>query len=84
MKRPTKCILDWHDGRRLALLCKTPRTTESLRNQYDFWVSQYAYGPSPSLDFYMERLEKEGLLEYIAGKWHVTNKALEYIMGNDL
>ncbi|MEM3526121.1 MAG: hypothetical protein QXV37_01795 [Candidatus Jordarchaeaceae archaeon] len=30
-------ILDFEDARRIALLCQTPRTTEYLRQQYEYW-----------------------------------------------
>lgn len=38
--RYKSCILDFEDGRKIALLCQPPRTTEFLRQQYDFWQSQ--------------------------------------------
>lgn len=81
LRKPKSCILDLEDGRKIAILCQTPRTTEFLRQQYDYWESQSSvvflggYG----FDDYMKRLEKQGFLEYINGKWQVTTKALEYI-----
>ena len=74
-------ILDFSDARKIALLCQTPRNTEFLREQYDYWQRQSTvfiaggYG----FDDYMKRLEKESFLEYSNGKWQVTTKALEYI-----
>jgi len=80
-KKPKSCILDFTDGRKIALVCQTPRTTDFLRQQYDYWKSQErgifigGYG----FDDYMKRLEKEGFLKYIDGTWQVTTKALEYV-----
>jgi hypothetical protein len=74
-------ILDFSDARNIAILCQTPRTTEFLRKQYDYWESQSSavfiggYG----FNDYMKFLEKEGYLEYINGKWHVTQSAIDYI-----
>lgn len=80
-KRYKRYILDLEDGRRIALLCQTRRTTEFLRQRYDYWESQSGVVVLGGYRFndYMKRLEKEGFLEYINGKWQVTNKALEYI-----
>jgi hypothetical protein len=75
------CILDLNYGRKIALLCQIPRTTDFLRQQYNYWESQSSvtviggYG----FDDYMKRLEKESFLVYANGKWQVTIKALEYI-----
>lgn len=80
-RRRRRCILDFEDARRIALLCQTPRTTAFLKQRYDYWESQSSlvflggYG----FDDYMKRSEKEGFLEYIEGRWRVTTKALEYI-----
>ena len=80
-KRRKSCILDLEDGRKIAILCQTPRTTDFLRQQYDYWQRQSGvvvlggYG----FDDYIKRLEKEGFLQYVDGKWQVTTKALEYI-----
>lgn len=78
--RYERCILDYLDGRKIALLCRTPRTTDFLRQQYDYWVSQSSWGPSPTLEYYMKRLEKQGFLVYINRKWQITSQASEYIL----
>ena len=74
-------ILDFEDARRIAKLCQTPRTTEYLRQQYEYWESQSPVVAIPGYGFddYMKRLEKEGYLIYQDGKWVVTQKALDYI-----
>ena len=79
--RHKKCILDLVDGRRIAILCQTPRTTDFLRQRYDFWESQSTVKVIGGYNFddFMKRLEKEGFLKYLNGKWQVTTKALEYI-----
>jgi len=76
-----KNILDFHDARKIALLCQEPRTTDFLRQQYDYWQSQstWVFIGGYGFDDYMKRLEKEGYLNYVNGKWQVTTKALEYI-----
>lgn len=74
-------VLDLIDGRRIAILCQTPRPTEFLRQQYNYWQSQSdwvvlgGYG----FDDYMKRLEKEGFLKYQGGAWAVSKEALDYI-----
>lgn len=79
--RHKECILDFANGRKIAILCQTPRTTDFLRQQYDIWKrrSRVAVIGGLRFEYYMKRLEKEGFLEYINGKWHVTQKALGYI-----
>lgn len=76
-----RCILDFSDARKMASLCQTPRTTEFLRQQYDYWQRQSTVFVAGGYGFddYMKRLEKEGFLEYSNGKWQVTTEALEYI-----
>ncbi|MCL5877971.1 MAG: hypothetical protein M1540_09195 [Candidatus Bathyarchaeota archaeon] len=78
----SECILDLKDAKRIAILCQTPRTTEFLRQQYDYWQSQSSvlvlggYG----FDNYMKDLEKQGFLEYNQnGTWKTTQTALAYI-----
>jgi len=79
--RKEGCVLDLEYARKIALLCQTPRTTEFIKQQYHYWLSQERtpfigrYG----FDDYMKRLEEEGFLEYINGKWQVKKEALEYI-----
>ena len=79
--RRKRTILDYSDARRIALLCETPRTTDFLRNRYDYWASQHffvvlgGYG----FDDYMRMLENEGYLKYNNGTWTVATKALDYI-----
>lgn len=75
------CILDLNYGRKIALLCQAPRTTEFLRQQYDYWKSQSSVAVIGGYEFddYMKRLEKESFLVYVNGKWQVTTKALEHI-----
>lgn len=74
-------ILDFENARRIAMLCQTPRTTDYLRQQYNYWQSQSnvvvigRYG----FDDYIKRLEKQGYLKYRNGKWEVTQEALDYI-----
>jgi len=80
-ERRMSCILDLEDGRKIALLCQTPRTTEFLKQQYNYWQSQrsFVFIGGYGFDGYMKRLEKEGYLNYVNEKWQVTTKALEYI-----
>jgi len=75
------CILDLEYGRRIALLCKTPQTTEYLRQKYEEWESQsrVAVIGGYRFDDYMKQLEKQGFLEYRSGKWEVTKEALDYV-----
>jgi len=79
--RNKKCFLDFVDGRKLAILCQTPRTTDFLRQQYDYWESQSTWTVIGGYNFddFIKGLEKEGFLVYENGNWHVTTKALEYI-----
>ena len=81
-RRGKSCILDLEDGRKIAILCQTPRTTDFLRQQYDFWQRQSGVVVLGGYNFddYMKRLEREGFLEYINGQWRVTQKALAYIV----
>jgi hypothetical protein len=74
-------ILDLVDARKIALLCQAPRATEYLRQQYDYWQSQsdFVVLGGYSFDDYMKLLEKEGFLMYQAGKWKVSQEALDYI-----
>jgi hypothetical protein len=75
------CILDLEDGRRIAILCQTPRTTEYLRQKYEEWESrsEVAVIGGFVFDDYMKRLEKQGFLKYRNGKWEVTKEALDYV-----
>ena len=79
--RDKKCFLDFVYGRRIAILCQTPRTTDFLRQQYNHWESQSTWTVIGGYNFddFIKGLEKEGFLVYENGKWHVTTKALEYI-----
>ena len=72
-------ILDFSYGRRLALLCQSPKTTEFLRGRYKRWESQSTFIGGYRFDDYMKLLEKEGFLNYIDGNWNITTKALSYI-----
>jgi hypothetical protein len=74
-------ILDFDYGRRIAILCQTPRTTDYLREKYEEWKSRsgaIVIG-GYTFDDYMKRLEKQSYLRYRNGKWDVTDKALDYI-----
>jgi len=75
-------ILDLSYGRKIASLCYKPRTTEFLKQQYDYWESQRSgiVIGGYSFDDYLKKMEKEGYLTYSYGKWEVTAKALEYIL----
>ncbi|MCW4008180.1 MAG: hypothetical protein NWF09_05790 [Candidatus Bathyarchaeota archaeon] len=81
IRKRESCILDFEDARHIAILCQTPRTTDFLRQQYDYWQRQSrvvvlgGYG----FDDYMKRLEKQDFLKYQNGTWQVTQKALDYI-----
>jgi hypothetical protein len=80
-KRKRGCILDDdRDARRIAILCQTPRTTAYLRQQYNYWQSQYQFG-SGGFDDVMKTLEKQRFLTFNKpnGTWQVTQKALDYI-----
>ena len=76
-------ILDDIDARRIAILCQTPRTTDFLRQQYQYWQGQRdwvvlgGYG----FDDFMKLLEKEGYLTYDNQNksWRVSTDAIEYI-----
>lgn len=72
-------ILDFEDARRIALLCQTPRTTEYLRQQYKYWKRGVVNMGEYYFHDYMKKLERQGYLKYVDGKWEVTQKALEYI-----
>jgi hypothetical protein len=74
-------ILDLDYGRWLAELCETPRTTDYLRGKYEEWKSRSRVAVIGGYDFedYMKQLEKQGYLIYQNEKWHVTDKALDYI-----
>jgi len=74
-------ILDLDYARRIAFLCQTPRTTDYLRRKYEEWESQSGIivMGGYTFDRYMKRLEKQGYLKYLDGKWEVTDKALDYI-----
>jgi len=78
-KGSRKNILDLEDARRIALLCQTPRTTEYLRQQYEYWNRGVAIMGGYRFHDYMKKLERKGYLKYVDGKWEVTQKALEYI-----
>lgn len=81
VRKTKEPILDLSYGRRLALLCETPRTPEFLKQQYDNWKSQErgVFIGGYHFDDYMKRLEKQGFLQYVDGDWRVTKKALDYI-----
>lgn len=81
LRQQASNILDFQYARWLADLCQTPRTTDYLRDKYEKWEgeSRVAVFPSPGFDDYMKRLEKQGYLKYVNGKWQVTDKALNYI-----
>ena len=74
-------ILDLPYGRKIALLCGVPRTTDYLRIQYDHWISQSRVAVFGGYGFndYMRRLENEGHLKYENGSWTVSQNALDYI-----
>jgi hypothetical protein len=77
----SECSLDLQDARRIALLCQTPRTTDFLRQQYDYWQRQSSVVVLGGFHFndYMSMLEKEGHLVYRDNMWHVTYTAIEYL-----
>jgi hypothetical protein len=74
-------ILDSIYGRRVAILCQTPKTTQQLREDYENWKSQssWIFFGGYAFDDYMKDLEKQGYIKYVNKEWKVTQKALEYI-----
>ena len=82
-KKHEECILDFQDARRIAILCQTPRTTDFLRQQFEYWQRQsdWVFIGGYGFDDYMKRLEKQDFLKYNSqnGTWRVTQEALDYI-----
>lgn len=76
-------VLDLEDGRRLAILCMTPRTTNYLKTQYDEWQreSHVVVLGGYNFDDYMRLLEKQSHINYNdeSGKWSVSPESLTYI-----
>jgi hypothetical protein len=74
-------IFDREYGRRITLLCKTPQTTEYLKQKYEEWESQSIVAAIGWYSFndYMKPLEKQGFLEYRNGKWEATKKGMDYV-----
>jgi len=70
-------ILDHLYGRRIAILCQTPRTTQYLRQRFEEWnrgvIGGYGF------ENYIKDLEKQGYLIYRNEKWETTDKALDYL-----
>jgi len=78
-------FLKFSDARKLALLCQTPKTTRHLRALYVVWEKQHSQvltGANNFTDFIKDQ-EKEGILKYVNGKWHITKKGLE-VIANEL
>jgi len=72
-------ILDDDYVRLLAVLCKTPQTTDFLKLKYrEFRYRRVASG-GYSFEDCLKELEQGELLTYQDGKWTVTQKALDYI-----
>jgi len=74
-------FLEFPDARKLVLLCQTPQTTRYLRALYMYWKKQHStvlIGANTFTDFIKDQ-EKEGVLKYANGKWHITKKGLEVV-----
>lgn len=72
-------ILDDEYGRHLAILCQEARTTEYLRQKLKNWLRRDGLSGGYSIDDYLKLLENQGYLEYLNGRWEVTDKALDYV-----
>lgn len=64
-------FLDKEFARYMAVLCKTPRTPDFLKQEYNKYYSNY--------DYCLKELEDSGLVKFQNGKWEITQKALDYI-----
>jgi len=69
-------ILDKECARYIALLCRTPRTTEFLKKNYQEILERYG---GYILEDCLKMLEDRGLIIFQNGKWEVTQKALNYM-----
>src|SRR4030042_3089079 len=72
-------ILDNELVRAMAILCKTPQTTDSLRQEYHDILRRSGVLRAYSFEDSLKMLEDRKLLIFTIGKWHVTQKALDYI-----
>lgn len=72
-------ILDYKYVGYVAILCKTPRTADFLKQKYQEFRERYRISGGYSSDEILKELEDRGLLVFQNGKWEVTQKALDYL-----
>jgi hypothetical protein len=69
-------FLDDKSARYIAVLCRTPQTTDFLKQSYEEVLRRYG---GYKFEDCLRRLEREGLVVFQDGLWVVTQKALDYI-----
>jgi hypothetical protein len=74
-----KGILERVSARAIVSLCETPKTTESLKREYESWHSGWIAAGEPSFYEFLKRLEKKGLLQFSNGKWQASREALDHV-----
>jgi hypothetical protein len=72
-------ILDDDYVRYVAVLCRTPQTTDFLKQKYQEFRERYGIRGGYSFEDCLKQLENRELLIFQDGKWTVTQKALDYI-----
>jgi len=77
--RKPESILDLQYGRRIAVLCQTPRETAFLKQEYENWERQSRVVTIGGYQFndYLRILQKQGYLKYSDGIWKSTPKAVK-------
>lgn len=72
-------ILDHEEVRYIAVLCKTPRTTDFLSQKYQEFRQSNDIHFQYSFEDCLKQLEHRELLVFQNQQWVVTQKALDYI-----
>lgn len=72
-------FLDSNYVRALALLCKTPRTTEYLKQKYHEICDRLGIYRGYTFEYCLKELEERRLLIFQDGNWKITQKSLDYI-----
>ena len=72
-------ILDSEYVRYVALLCRTPQTTDFLKQKYGEFRVRFGISRGYSFEDCLKELEERELVIFQDRKWTVTQKALDYI-----
>jgi hypothetical protein len=72
-------VLDNPLARGMAILCKTPRTPDFLKQKYRELWSELGILRAVSCEDCLKDMEDRGLIVFQNGTWEATQKALDYI-----